>query len=92
VALLVHGERDEVRIAETLADLGSLGRGGGRGLVVTRGRLLHQGGEQQITLLDAVPPLVFKEALRAAEPAGCATHLPSRREVDAEPEGTAHSA
>ena len=71
----LYGECEQVRIAEALADLGRLGRGGGRSLVVTGCLMPEHEREQQIASLDAVTPLAFDEPLRASQPSGSAAHL-----------------
>jgi len=57
--LLVYGEGEQVCLAEALADFGSVGCGGVRGLPVTVGPVLQHDRHQQIAPLDAVTLLTF---------------------------------
>ena len=87
VALLLHGEGDEVSIAEALADRGGLRGGGIRGLVVTGCHVPQDGGRQQVALLDALTPLAVDQPLRATEPSGRAGGLAAEQEVETHPAG-----
>ena len=81
--MLVHGEGEQVSIAEALADHGSFGCGGVRALVVAGGRTLQHDRQQQIAPLDAIMLLAFEQPLRTAEPSGRTAHLSPECEIDA---------
>ena len=76
VALLVHGQGDQVGVAEALADRGGLGRGGLRGLGSPAATCCEQDRDQQVAPLDAVALLAFEQPLRAAEPSARADPSP----------------
>ena len=63
-ALLVAGQPDQIRVAESLADRGRLGRGGVAGLPVAARHLLQPDGDQQPAPFDAVA-LVSRRAAAA---------------------------
>ena len=70
VALLVGGEREQVRVAEALADRRGLGGGRGGRLEVAARLLLEDDRQQQVAALDAVVvALLVEQPLGAAEPA-----------------------
>ena len=77
------------RIAEALADLGSLGGNRAHRRVIAGGLLAQCGWQPQIALLDAVAPDPVHQALRAGEPAAGAAHLSPGCEMDPQPEGGA---
>ena len=86
-ALAVHREREEIAIAEALADLHRSGSGRGRALEVA-GRVVLEGDRhQEIAALDAVLGHLIDQALCAAEPSRSRAHLAAKREVHADPEG-----
>ncbi len=85
-ALRLHGEGEQIRIAEAPADLRSVGCDGGCGLVVTAGLVLKHERKQQIAPFHAVAPLTLDQPLRAAEPSGRAALLTSCGESHAHPE------
>jgi hypothetical protein len=91
-ALVMYGEGEQVSIAEALADLGSFGCGGVRGLVVTGRRVLHHNRHQQVAPLDAVALLAFEQPLGTPEPSGSVSHLSLEGEMGAHPESAAHCA
>ena len=66
VALLVGGEREQVRVAEALADRRRLAGGGSGRLEVAVGLLLEDDWQQQIAALDAVAS--FPSSSRWARP------------------------
>ena len=71
--LVLGGEREQVGVAEALADRGRLGRGGDRGLVVAGRLVLEHPRQQEVALLDAVAVLALDEpprALRTSPPRG----------------------
>ncbi len=86
-ALLVDGERQQVRLTEALGDRCGLLRGRVRLAGV---RAQQDGGDEQVAPLHAVAPLAVEQPVAAAEPAGGAAHLAPRQEVDADPERAAH--
>ena len=90
VALLVRCEREQVGVAEALAERGGLTRGGGRGLEVAARLILEDQWQQQIALLDVISLFAVEDAPGAAEPAPGATHLSAGGERHPDPEGVAH--
>ena len=92
LALEVHGEREQVRIAEALADLGGLAEDvAGRREVAGRFVLKHE-REEHVPALDAVLLALLEQPLRAAGPAGRAAHVTAEREARADPERAAQRA
>jgi hypothetical protein len=87
VALHVHREREQIRVAEALAD-GRRAGGGRRGRVeLAHGVVPERERHQQVPLLDALLAMVLHQALRAPEPAGRAPHLSAvQHQVHADPE------
>jgi hypothetical protein len=65
----VHGQGEQVRVPEALADLGGGGRHGVGGLVLAAGLVAQHRRQQQVALLDAVAPLPFEQPLGPAKPA-----------------------
>ena len=88
----MHGEGEQIRVVEALADLGGLRRGGDRGIVVTRSLVLEHRRQQHVAVLDAVMLLAVEQPLRAAQPSAGSAHLASAGEIYAHPERAAHGA
>ena len=92
-ALPVHREREEIAIAEALADLGRSGSCRGRALEVAGGVVLERDRASGDSRARRSPrALAFDQPLRAAEPPRRRAHLAAKREVHADPEGAAHGA
>src|SRR5204863_6113707 len=90
VALSVNGEREQIGVAEALADLGCCGRRGGRALPVALRLVLEDDGHEHVALLDTLALLLLEQPLGAAEPPRLRTHLSSKRKLDTDPERAAH--
>ena len=91
VALSVCRQREQVRVAEPLADLGGLGGCRGRRCEVTRRLVLEHDGHQEVATLRALATVVLEQPLSTAEPAARAAHLSSERQVDTDPDRTSRS-
>ena len=91
VALGVDREREEVAIAETLAELDSLSGDRRRRSEVPGRLLLEDARQEQIAALGALA-LGCDESLRAAEPACRGTDLAAGGEVQDDPGGAANRA
>ena len=87
--LNVHGERKEVRVAETLADLGGCGSRFSRAVEVTAHFVLKGDRQEHVALLDTLALLALEQPLSAAKPARGRPHLAPKREVHSDPEGAA---
>jgi hypothetical protein len=82
------GERQQVRVAEAVTDLGGLAAGGIRaGGVGGHGPERDQG--QQISLLDAVQPLVVEQPPGSGQPAAALGLLAPEQQEEGEPEAAA---
>ena len=92
VALDVNRKSKQVVVAEALADLRRRGCGGGSAFQIALGFVLEDDRHQHVALLDALALLPIEQPLGAAEPAGGRPHLSAERELDADPERTAHRA
>jgi hypothetical protein len=90
LARVLGGEREQVGVAEALADRHGFGAERDRGVVIARRHVGEDLRQQQEPALDAVALLALQQPLRAAEPAGRATHLAAQDEVHADPERAAH--
>ena len=90
MALLLARERDQVGIAEALADRGGRGRGGARGVGVAGGDVAQQRRDQQVAPLDAVLPRALERALRRARTIRPPAGLAAQQEAQADPERAAH--
>jgi DNA-binding transcriptional ArsR family regulator len=88
-ALNVHGEREEVAVAETLADFGGRGSRFSRAVEVTAQLVLKADRQEHVTLLDTLALLALEQPLSAAEPARGRPHLTAERKVHADPERAA---
>ena len=73
--LNVHGEGEEVDVAEALTDLGRRGSRSGSAVEVTTHLVLKGNRQEHVTLLDALAPLALEQTLSAAEPACGRPHL-----------------
>ncbi len=91
-ALGVEREREQVGVAETLADRRGLGAAVVRGLVFARDLVAHGDGDQQVAALRAVGLGSLEQPPRAAEPTRGPRRLASQRQVEREPEGAADRA
>jgi hypothetical protein len=69
------GQRLQVRVAETPADLGGLSEGSARGRGIAARHALQRGRQQQIPLLDTVQMVVVKQPPGPDEPAAAAGQL-----------------
>src|SRR6185437_13853926 len=87
--LNVHGEREEVVVAETLSDLSGCGSRFSRAVEVTAHFVLKADRQEHVTLLDTLALLALEQPLSAAEPARGRPHLTAQREVHADPERAA---
>jgi hypothetical protein len=90
VALLVRGKREQVRIAEALADRRGVASGCGSRIPVPAGLLLKDQRKQQVAALDPLAVLALEQPLRAGKPAAGTTHLAPAGEADPDPEGAAY--
>ena len=85
----MHGQREQVRIAEALADPGGLPEDvAGRRDVPGR-LVLENEREEHVPAFDAVLLALLEQPLRAPAPAGRAAHITAKREARANPERTA---
>src|SRR5581483_446135 len=84
--LRVHGEREEVAVAEALRDPGRSPGGLERRPVVARALVLQRDGHHQVPALGAVAAFALDETLRPRPPARRGTELAAEREVDADEE------
>ena len=82
-------QRNQVRVAEALADLGRLVEGGGGGGGVALDQELQPGREQQVALLDAVPLEVVEQPAAPGDPAAAAGDLAAVEEAEGQPERAA---
>ena len=82
----VHGEREQVAVAEALPVRRRLGRELHRLVVRPHALPLEHDGDQQIAPLDTLASVTLDEPLRPAEPAAGLPHLAYVEEVHAEPE------
>ena len=90
--LRVHGQGEEVGVAEALADAGDVGRHRGRGVEVAIGLMAEHQRDPQIPVLDAVAPGALQQPLCARKPSPRAAHVSLQREVEIHPERAAHGA
>jgi hypothetical protein len=92
LALQIPGEGDQIRFIESVANLGSA-RGGGVGRVVLAGgKFPQRGGEQQVSLFDAVLIRALDDPLDAGKPSARAARLSKEQEADRQPESGASRA
>ena len=90
LALRVEREREQVGVAELLADLRGL-RGRDRGSFEVPVRLvLEAERQQQIAVLDALVVLTLEQSLRTGEPPCAPRDLAANHERHPDPEGAAH--
>jgi len=78
-------EREQIPVAEALADANGLCRGLACGGKVARGLVLEHEREEQVAALGALA-LVLEDPLRAAEPAGSRTDAAAACEIQADPD------
>ncbi len=88
----MHGECEEVRIAEALADPGRLAEHVAGRREISGGLVLHHEREQHVTALDGVGLPLLEQPQRAAGPAGRAAHIAPEREPGTDPERRAQRA
>jgi hypothetical protein len=86
--LRVEREREEVPVAEPLADLRSRSCGRAGAVDIALGLVLEGDRHEQVPLLRTLT-LVFEQALGTAEPARRRPHLSAHRELHADPERAA---
>ena len=91
-SLELHGQGEEVRVAEAQRHLGRRRRGGAGGLVVPGHLALDRGRQEQVAALGRVAARALDEPLRAPEPPRGPAHLPADREVHPEEDGAARGA
>ena len=88
------GQRLQVGVAETPADLGGPAEGGARGRGIAARHALQRGWQKQIPLLDAVQMAVVKQPPGPGEPATTTGELTQVQKCEAQPErapnGTRH--
>jgi hypothetical protein len=80
------GERDQVRVAEALADLGRLVEGGSGRRGVALDQALQPEWVQQVALLDAVLLEVVEQPAGPGDPAATTGDLAPVEEADGQPE------
>jgi hypothetical protein len=80
------GQRLQVRVAETPADIGGLSEGGARGRGIAARHTLQRGRQKQIPLLDTVQMAVVKQPPGPGEPAAAAGQLTPVQKCEAQPE------
>ena len=85
----MHGEREEILVAETFADLGGCGSCFSRAVEVTAHFVLKADRQEHVTLLDTLALLALEQPLSAAEPACGRPHLSPQRKVHPDPERAA---
>ena len=88
-ALTDPGQRDQLRVAEPLADRGCLGEARGGGLDVAFEHQAQGGAVAQVALLDTVQPAVVEQALRSVDPPAAARQLALVQEHEGQPERAA---
>jgi hypothetical protein len=80
------GERDQVRVAEALADLGRLSEGGGGRRGVALDQALQPGREHQVALLDTVLLEVVEQPAGPGDPAATTGDLAPVEVAEGQPE------
>ena len=85
-------EREQVRVAEALADLQSGSGRGGRCREVTGGLVLVHDRQHHPATLRTITSVALEHPLRTSEPAGRAAHLAPERQIRADPPCTARGA
>ncbi len=80
------GQRLQVRVTETPADLGGPAEGGARGRGIAARHTLQRGRQKQIPLLDTVQIAVVKQPPGPGEPAAAASQLTPVQKREAQPE------
>jgi hypothetical protein len=80
------GERHQVRVAESLGDLGHPGEGGFRGRGVAPLHALERDRHEQVALLHAIEWAVLEQPMGPGEPAAAAGHLAPEQQPEAQPE------
>ena len=87
-SLLISRKPDEIRVAETFADLGRLRSRSEATIVVPAPHLVQPDRDQEIAALDAVLRVALEQPLGASEPARRAGRVSAEEKIVADPEGT----
>ena len=86
-ALTDPPQRDQLRVAEPITDLGCLGKARVGGLHVALKRQEEGGAIAHISLLDAIPLTVIQQALGPVDPPAATAQFALVEENEGQPEG-----
>ena len=84
--LQIASECNEVSLTETVAELRGAGRGVVRFAELARAQMSLADWQQQVALLDAVPPLLLDQTLRPTQPSARPPGFSERKQAKPQPE------